>query len=157
HTVVIRWGDGSADTTLTLPATVVSFTTSHRYLDNRAGDEAFAVAVTVTDQDGASASGGTAVIVANVAPANVALSAAPATIDEDGTTTLSGSFTDPGTLDTHTVVISWGDGSADTALSLAAGVLGFSASHRYLDNRPGDAPFALAVTVTDKDGASASA
>ena len=33
--------------------------------------------------------------------------------------TLTGSFTDPGTLDTHTVVINWGDGSPNTILTLA--------------------------------------
>ena len=33
---------------------------------------------------------------------------------------LSGSFTDPGTQDTHTVMIAWGDGSTNTTLNLAA-------------------------------------
>src|SRR5205814_1384799 len=86
----------------------------------------------------------------------VSVSADPATIDEDGTAVLSGSFTDPGTQDSHTVVIAWGDGSADTTLALGAGVLTFSASHQYLDNRPGDAQYAISATVTDKDGGSAS-
>jgi len=40
-----------------------------------------------------------------VAPASVTLSAT--TINENQSTTLSGSFTDPGTLDTHVVVIKW--------------------------------------------------
>ena len=42
---------------------------------------------------------------------------------ENDTTTLSGTFTDPGTLDTHTVTIGWGDGSAPTILSLPAGTI----------------------------------
>ena len=32
-------------------------------------------------------------------------------IDENGSVTLSGSFADVGTLDTHTVLIDWGDGT----------------------------------------------
>jgi hypothetical protein len=98
--------------------------------------------------------GDTPVTVLNVAPGNVTLTASPGTINEGDSTTLSGSFTDPGTLDTHTVAISWGDGSPNTTLSLAAGVLTFGGvSHQYLDNLPGNAPYAVSATVTDKDGA----
>jgi hypothetical protein len=39
---------------------------------------------------------------------------------------LGGSFTDPGTLDCHTAVNTWGDGSANTTVNLGAGVLSFS-------------------------------
>ena len=35
---------------------------------------------------------------------------------EGDTITLNGQFTDPGTLDPHTVTINWGDGSQPTAL-----------------------------------------
>src|SRR5262249_35542435 len=126
---------------------------AHRYLDNKPGDAPYAISLTVTDNHGASGSAATAVTVRNVAPADVPLTATPATIDENGTTALTGTFTDPGTQDTHTVVINWGDGSADTTLTLGAGVLTFSATHQYLDNRPGDAPYAVTATVTDKDGA----
>ena len=38
----------------------------------------------------------------------------PGTINENDSTALSGSFTDPGILDTHTVAINWGDGVTDT-------------------------------------------
>src|SRR5207302_1686453 len=72
-------------------------------------------------------------------------------------TSLSGSFADPGTLDTHVVVINWGDGSANTTLNLTAGVTSFSGvSHQYLDNQAADAPYTISATVTDKDGAAAS-
>src|SRR5207302_8342111 len=96
----------------------------------------FTAGVTVTDPDNGSISGSTTVEVDNVAPANLALSASPTKINENGTTTLSGSFTDPGTQDTHTVVITWGDGQSNT-LNLAAGVLTFNASHQYLNNPTG--------------------
>src|SRR5437763_5726198 len=64
-----------------------------------------------------------------------------------------GSFADPGTRDTHTAVISWGDGTSST-VNIAAGVLTFSATHTYRDN-PANQPngsFAIAVTLTDKIG-----
>ena len=64
---------------------------------------------------------------------------------------LSGSFTAPGVLDTHTVVIAWGDGSANTTLNLAASVLTFSTTHQYLDNQSGNAPYNISATLTDKD------
>ena len=35
------------------------------------------------------------------------LTTTSATINENGITTLSGSFVEPGTLDTYTVVLSW--------------------------------------------------
>src|SRR5205807_270936 len=114
----------------------------------------YAVSVTVTDKDGGSGQASTGVTVNNVAPSNVQLSLSAATINENGSTTLGGSFTDPATLDTHTVVITWGDGSANTTLNLAAGVLTFSgASHQYLDN----GSYTIAVTVADNDTASGQA
>src|SRR5207237_498147 len=85
----------------------------------------------------------------------VVLTPTPAAINENDTTTVAGSFTDPGTLDTHTVDIAWGDGSPDTVLHLDANVLTFSASHQYLDNPAGQAhggAFAVSAVVTDKDG-----
>jgi hypothetical protein len=76
----------------------------------------------------------------------------PSVIDEDGSTTLTGGFTDPGVLDTHTVVIDWGDGSPNTTLSLAAGVTAIPATaHQYLDNLPGSEPYTITATVTDGD------
>jgi hypothetical protein len=162
HTVDISWGDGSADTILSLGANVLTFSASHLYLDNPAGQAhggSFGISAVVTDKDGDSGSGSTGVVVNNLAPANVVLTPTPATINENDSTTVSGSFTDPGTLDTHTVDIAWGDGSADTILSLGANVLTFSASHQYLDNPAGQAhggSFPISAVVTDKDGDSGS-
>ena len=52
----------------------------------------------------------------NVAPVihDSDLSVSQTSFNEGATTTLSGSFTDPGTLDTHTVTIDWGDGQPAT-------------------------------------------
>src|SRR5262249_50697143 len=71
-------------------------------------------------------------------------------INAGTTATLSGSFTDPGSGDTHTVGIHWADGSADSTLNLAAGMLTFSGTHQYITNPTGS----VTVTVTDDDGGS---
>src|SRR5262249_32209613 len=137
HTVVITWGPGEGSSTLTLPAGVLNFTASHLYLDDNptATDaDTYPVSVTVADDDGGSGTGNTSVTVSNVAPSNVVLNSG--SINENGTFTLNGSFTDPGTQDTHTVVITWGPGEGSTTLNLAAGVLSFSAAHQYLDDNP---------------------
>src|SRR5206468_623453 len=134
HTVVIDWGDGSAAQTLNLAAGVLSFSgVSHQYLDNRPGDAPYAVTALVTDNDGSAGSGSAAVAVANVAPADLALSLSAGSIAARVPYTTLFRSTDPGTQDTHTVVIDWGDGSAAQTLNLAAGVLTFSGvSHQYL-------------------------
>jgi hypothetical protein len=103
-------------------------------------------------------SGSASLAVTDVAPSNLLLTLTGATITEGGTVTLAGSFQDPGSLDTHTVAIDWGDGSHDSTISLAAGVLAFpAASHQYLDNPAGQphGTFTIKATVTDDDGSSA--
>ena len=65
--------------------------------------------------------------------------------------TLTGTFTDADTIDTHKAVIDWGDGTTDT-LDIAAGATVFSAQHRYLDNLPADAPYTISASLTDHDG-----
>ncbi len=167
HTVVIRWGDGSDDTTLTLAAGVTTFIASHRYLDDSGSGAStvYAVAATVTDKDGESGSGSSTVTVNNVAP-TVVLDAVT-DIDENGIATLSGTITDPGTLDTFTLVIDWnalgnigGAGEGTTTLTqadltnVAPGVWAFTATHQYLDdNATGTASdrYTIRVVVTDDD------
>ena len=100
------------------------------------------------------------VTVNNVAPSNVNLLQSASVIDEGNGVALSGSFSDPGVLDAHTVTISWGDGTPNSVLSLAAGNLNISASHLYADDNPTSTPLdtnAISVVVTDDDGASGSA
>src|SRR5262249_9128851 len=120
---------------------------THQYLDNPASGN-YPVTVTVTDKDGASATASSATTVLNVAPSGLGLTLSAAVINQGGSTSLSRAFTDPGTQDTHAVVINWGDGS-QTTLNLAAGVLTFSgASHAYT-GAAGN--YAISATVTDKD------
>lgn len=94
-------------------------------------------ATALTDSDDAT------VTVTNVAPT---VSATGDSIDEGQTAMVSATFSDPGTLDTHTASIDWDDGTppqAVTAAQLADGV-----DHVYGD----DGRFEATVTVTDDDG-----
>ncbi len=60
------------------------------------------------------------------------------------------SVSDPGTLDTHTVTINYGDNSADETVQLNAGEM-FNLSHTYSQ----EASYTVNVSVEDKDGATA--
>src|SRR5262249_18289275 len=83
------------------------------------------------------------------APSVPTLTVTPAPISEGGTTTLNGQFTDPDT-ETHTVTISWGDGSTNTVVNVPSGTgtQTFSSTHTYKDN-PASGPFSIAATVAD--------
>ncbi len=99
------------------------------------GDVTAATALTDTDS--------ATVTVNNVAPE---VTAVGDSINEGGTATVSATFTDPGTLDTHTATIDWDDGTPPepvTVAQLEAGV-----THAYGDN----GVFGVTVTVTDDDG-----
>jgi PKD repeat protein len=147
HTVVVDWGDGTQSTTVALGAGVLSFSADHVY----ATAGTYNVSVTVTDSANASTSGTTQATVspANHAPANLALSGADTILGQGAT--LTGTFTDADATDTHTVVVSWGDGT-QTTLSLVAGAMSFSATHTYATA----GTYTVSATVTDAAGASVS-
>ncbi|MCI0682544.1 MAG: hypothetical protein L0Y71_10605 [Gemmataceae bacterium] len=94
----------------------------------------------------------------NVAPA------VSITLDgcDDCVVTVEGAFTDPGLPDTHTIEISWGDGSPNSFATrnvVAPGVYSFSATHTYVAvNDPAFAAvYGITATVTDDDLDSGSA
>ncbi|HKY42034.1 MAG TPA: cadherin-like domain-containing protein, partial [Pyrinomonadaceae bacterium] len=89
----------------------------------------------------------------NDAPVMNNVAIAPAVINENDSAVLNGSFSDVDSGDQHTVVISWGDGSPDTTLNLAAGVFTFTANHQYKDDNPtATSSDVNTVTVTVCDG-----
>ena len=142
-TATVDYGDGSGRQPL--PLTDKNFTLSHLFSDNGL----YTVAVTVTDDDTGMSSDTLTVTVGNVAPVVTSLSLNETTIDENGTVELSGSFSDLGAQDTHTVQINWGDGTSSPA-TVNPAARRFLASHPYLDDKPGGYP--ISVTVTDSDG-----
>ncbi|MCH7987878.1 MAG: cadherin-like domain-containing protein [Planctomycetes bacterium] len=155
-TATVDYGDGSGIQDLTLN-TDKTFNLSHLYADNGI----YTVTITVTDDNGGTASASTSVTVTNVAPVASKLTLSATTINEDGSVTLSGSFNDAGTQDTHTVSIDWGTGETSSAavVTQGSGSGTFTATHQYLDDNPilsASDLYTITATVTDNDGGSGS-
>jgi streptogramin lyase len=150
HTAVVSWGDGSANTTVNLSAGVYSVSgLSHTYQDNLPGNAAYTVTATVADSSGQSASGTTSLTVLNVPPTVGAITAPTAPVPVNTAISASAAFTDPGVLDTHTALWSWGDGSTSAdAVTESNGSGSVSGSHTYT----ADGVYTVTLTVTDKDG-----
>jgi uncharacterized repeat protein (TIGR01451 family) len=154
HEVVIDWGDGISET-INLPIGVLTASADHQYLDDNptaTPSDDYTVTVTVNEPDGGTDSDTAVVTVNNVAPVLSGLNAT--TIDENGATTLSGTITDPGTLDTFTLTVDWGDGSAPEQFNYPAGTTNFNETHTYLDDDPTGTPsddISISLTLTDDD------
>jgi len=124
HTILWNFGDGATADTLDV---------QHTFADNGI----YLVTLTVTDNDGGVGIDTITVFVDNADP--VVYAGGDLGIFEGTEVTLSGFFTDPGILDTHTVLWEFGDGAtADTLV----------ADHTYLD----DGAYVARLTVTDNDG-----
>ena len=177
HAATIDWGDGTAveagavsespfgppGSTTGMDGTVAG---SHVYADNGA----YTVAVTVTDDDGASTADTLIVTVENVAPTVDA--GVDQTVDEGDTVALDPArFNDLGTLDTHTATIDWGDGTAVEAGAVTESPFGPPGSTTGMDGTvagshvytlPAAAfigaygDYTVTVTVTDDDSGSTS-
>src|SRR5262249_53982922 len=101
--------------------------------------------------------------VKDVAPTLGPITVNPAQVQENGKiVTVSGSYTDPGQLDTHTVTIDWGDGTKMTSTDPNSTIVidaknrSFTATHLYLDNPPAgpNASYTVTAFVTDNSGLS---
>lgn len=146
--VTIDWGDGSPAENFDAsnPGTTVEFKT-HQYLDdNPSGTptDDYTTMVTVTDDDGGSTTEMITVTVNNVPPTpNIDSMDQP---NEQFILPLvhelafTGSFTDPGTLDTHTIEWDFGDSSPTITGTLTP-------THTY--SEPGN--YTVTLTVTDDD------
>jgi PKD repeat protein len=112
-------------------------------------DGTYAVALTVTDDDGDAGTDSVAIPVTNVVPEIGGVFAT--SVDENGTVHLTGTYSDAGTEDTYTLTIDWGEGSSQT---VAVGGGAFEITHQYLDDNPtGTASdvYTIWVTLTDDD------
>jgi large repetitive protein len=118
------------------------------YLDNKPGDAAYAVTVSITDNQGAADTAPATVTVANTAPQVDPITVSVNPVQINTPVTASSSFTDPaGTPDApYTVEWDWGDGSVETETIGAPGVV--SKAHAYTQA----GVYEIILTVTDKDG-----
>ena len=107
--------------------------------------------VTVTDATGTTATGSFSATVTNAAPAVTITSPIAGKVFATGSTvSVSASFNDAGTADTHSCTISWGDGRSDSGTvgeSGGAGTCTGSNVYRQTGN------YTITVTVTDSGGA----
>jgi hypothetical protein len=159
HTATIYWDDttesiveiGTAGATHALNR---SFDISHVYAD----DDEYTVSVVVVDDDGGSNSKSFVITANNVKPTVNTISDVTATEGEPVEIINSG-FSDPGTLDTHTATIDWGDGTDEDNGSVSeansgppgsdSGMLGsVSGDHVYADN----GTYTVTLSVDDHDG-----
>ena len=156
--LVVDWGDGSAAETVDVAAGTPVLALSHRYGDDdptATPSDNYTVRVQATDKDGLSGSASAALTVANLPPVISGLQLQETvTSPSERNVQLRGSYGDVGTLDSHTVVVAWGDGSSSNAV-LDAATRSFSASHRYATTSSVQV-FAVVATVQDDDGAQGS-
>jgi hypothetical protein len=111
--------------------------------------------VVLTEPNGGA---GEYVLTVNHAPIVRTVAVSAASIDENGSATVTGSFTDFDAADTHTAVVNWGDGSSSPA-TINPVTRTFTATHQYLDDGPSGDPsfiYPISVTVTDDGGLSGS-
>lgn len=108
-------------------------------------DGADEVTLEVTDDNGLTDTDAATVTVTNVAP-SLTLTSCPVEPNAVGTdVSFAGTFSDPGTADTHTMSVDWGDGTSSPAAGTGSPV---GATHQYASA----GIFDIAVTVTDDDG-----
>lgn len=138
HTVLIDWGDGSAQTVLNIPAGPRGFSAEHLYSDDRPSgtpQDTYPITILVSNNtSNASGTASTEVQIVNVVPElaqDVALSSSAGF--EGDTFTLTGSFIDPGT-DLHTLRVDWGDASGLQTIQLPLGARTFSVPHTFVDD-----------------------
>ena len=123
----------------------------------RDGPDTQVVRLQVCDPFDACDVSATEVEIVNIAPEIVSLALVGDVIVENESTTLTGSFSDPGVPDEFTLDIDWGDGTTQQ-VDLPAGSDSFAVPHTYLDD--GDSPgngtasdeYSVVIDLTDDDG-----
>jgi autotransporter-associated beta strand protein len=162
-TLVVDWGDSlNSPVTLSLPGTQTFFVVTHSYLDNVPPGPNSTFNINLTISNATANTGSTSlppltVVLSNLPPTVSGQGFAVSTINENSVATLTGTLTDPGALDTFSLVINWADGNApQTFVNLPSGL--FTATHLYLTNAsPGATTnFAVSLAATDDDGGTSS-
>ncbi len=153
HELDVDWdGDSVFDQTVTVAGGV--FSVPHQYLDDDPSgspSDTFDVNVQLRDDDTGAATDAVSLTVDNVEPVITSLDSSATFADkaEEGeTVTVSGAFTDVGTLDMHTASVDWGDGTVTPAAVVqGVGAGTFTADHAYVAG----GVYTVIVTVIDDD------
>ena len=104
----------------------------------------YTATLTVSDGKGGVGTDTLTVVVNNAPPALSNVVVTPTSLNEGQAATLSGTISDPGTADTFTLTVDWGDGSGLESFEYGAGTTSLNQSHQYLDN-------ASSINLTIKD------
>lgn len=132
-TITWHFGDDAAAAGVLTP--------THTYADNGI----YTVTLTVTDTLGGVGQDTLLVTVENAAP--VLTSISDQQVVAGAPLTITATYSDAGTADTHTTLIDFGDGVTQT-INLAAGLTSFDFSHVFETSET----FTVTVTLTDNDG-----
>ena len=164
-TGTINWGDNTAVDPVTLAVTpgsavvLTSGTVAKAHTYTKAGT--FTAKLTINDDNTGATSKPFTVTVAGASSVPVVTAAAfTPPVNEGSAVTFSGTFTDAdaGTASIYGARVNWGDGSADTIVTLSAGAnsttFNVSAPHTYADNRAIN--YTATLTVTDPTNNTAS-
>ena len=158
HVGTVDYGDGSGPQPLTLTPTgpgAGTFDLEHRYLDDdptATPQDDYTVTVTITDDDGGVGQDTLTVTVRNLDPTTEA--GGDAIIDEGDTFVRDLTFADIGTLDTHEVLVDFGEGDGFESVPFDPGTNTFRLEHLYADDDPTATPqddYTVTVRVEDDD------
>lgn len=108
----------------------------------------YGVSVTVTDASGGYGSDSEVVTASNVAPSVLTVSGPAAPVQAGTAATITVTYSDPGSADTHSASVTWDDSTSST-VACAAGVC--SASHTYA----AAGIYGVTLVVSDDDGGTA--
>lgn len=161
HTLTIDWGDGTSSDNVAFDSVTGLFSVTRLYVDDNptatpADDDL--IRAVATDADGLSGEATATVNVANLAPVATITGPQVGSVIAVGTPTLlTGSFFDPGLLDTHTAIWRITSLSSPTPIEVAATVneLTGGVSANYTFSEAGI--YHLQLVVADDDGGSGSA
>ena len=146
--VTVNWGDGQISTLATQPGAMIA---AHTYVND--GPTPYTVTYTVTDGSGQSIGGAFTIAIANLPPTVKINTPGPGSdLAWKTSYAFKATFTDPGTADTHTCTITWGDGTSSTGTVSESGHTCLS-SHSY--SQTGN--YTITVTLRDNAGAAATA
>ncbi len=168
HELIIDWGDGSPVQSLVLNAQpnqtlTRNFSFTHTYVNNPLSPQTkYQVSLDIRDDDEPTSPTNLTreITVTNALPvinslALTNLAGLPLvnnSITENESVRLAINYSDAGLLDSHRLLVNWGDGSEPLEIKPAAGTtLIQNLVHQYRDNAPGGLPYQITVSIADED------